>query len=96
MADSVISLFSSENKENSLNKEELLNVCPDSVLSGLDTVSSAEYVAAIMAPCAVSKVCTPRRKRNRSEPTTSDFEVCDSAIKKARTIGVTKHSPTSA
>ncbi|KAH3898128.1 hypothetical protein DPMN_022347 [Dreissena polymorpha] len=96
MADSVKSMFNSENKKNSLNKEELLNACPDSVLSSLDTVSSSEYVAAIMVPCAVSKVCTPRRKRNRSEPTTSDFEVCDSAIKKAKTIGVTKHSPTSA
>ncbi|KAH3708368.1 hypothetical protein DPMN_067817 [Dreissena polymorpha] len=75
MADSVKSMFNIEIKENSLNKEELLNVCPDNVFPGLDIASSAEYVAAIMTPGAVSKVCTPRRKRNRSEPTTSDIEV---------------------
>jgi hypothetical protein len=37
---------------------------------------------------------TPRRKRNRSEPTISDI-VCDTSIKKVRTIDRTKCSPTS-
>lgn len=68
----------------------LLNFCSNQGFSELDSASSAEYVDAIMMSCVVNKVCAPKRKRSRSEPTTCDnLDVCDSIIKKARTIDVT-------